>query len=213
MTRIATAARLRRTGAAVLALGLTLALSGCINDQVGTAAIVGGDRVSESDVQSQARQLEKVVPGVDTGAAQDGILRDLILAKVYEDLARTYHVHVSPAEVASQRDQIFKQVSQQARQAHRSPREYVVEQLAQSQQQPAFVSPSHLEDWLHAQLLAQKIQAKIPDATTASKAFLDANKKLDITVNPRYGTWNARKGLQAEVGAGLSKTESQLSSS
>jgi hypothetical protein len=205
--------RLRRVAAAAAAVGLTFALSACLSDQVGTAAIVGGDRVSEADVQSQVRELQHVVPNLDTATAQQGVLRDLILAKVYDELARKYHVHVTDAEVASQLDQIYTQVQQQARQAHRTPKVYVVQQLAQSSQQAAYVAPSHLDDWLHAQLLAQRIQAKIPDSATASRVFVAANKKLDITVNPRYGTWNPSKGLQAEVGGGLSKTQAQLSSS
>jgi SurA-like N-terminal domain len=203
---------LRRLAAAVVAVGLTSVLSGCLADQVGTAATVGGERITESELQSQTRSLTDVVPDVDPRLAQQGILRDLILAHVYAEMAKKYDVHVTDGEVSKQLDQIFQQVATQAKGVHRTPREFVVEQLAQSQQQPAYVAPDELETWLHEQLLAQKIQAAVPGTAAVNKAFLDANKHLDITVNPRYGTWSPTHGLTGMLSGGLATSAAQPSS-
>lgn len=207
---------LAAAGAALLAVLAAGGLSACGPEQVGTAAVVGDERIRVDQLQDQTQELLAAVPGTDPGQAQTSILQSMILSDVIAEAAGDLDVAVSRGEAAAQRDQLLAQVRQQAQDKDKPARVLAAEQLAQQQ---IYVAPSELDAWVRDQLLLREISAaaaeglpagsqEAADATT--KALVAASRRLDVDVNPRYGRWNPEQGLEASVGGGLSKTVAEL---
>jgi hypothetical protein len=221
MTRLTPRKPRRGLGLIALAAAGTVALSGCNTEQakqVGAAAVIGGNAIPVSQLQDATQAYVKVVPDADTAAVQRGILQQMVISQIFEQTARNLHVAVSDGQVAERRDQLLKSVQASARQAGQSAREYLVTQLGQSQQ-PTFVGPQEIDRWIRDQLLLQKISAAAaPGAqagsqqasTAATAALVKTSRKLDVQVNPRYGTWNPRAGITPEVSGGLAQSPEQL---
>jgi hypothetical protein len=211
--------RLRRSLAALaLAVAATTLLSSCRPDQGGAAALVGDDTISVDELQSATQDYLEVAPDSNAGDIQEGILQRMLISAVFASAAENLDVSVTDGQVAGQLDQLLSSVRTQARAAGLSPRGYLVTQLGQGQTQTV-VAPSQLEDWVRDQMLLQGIvQAAGGDAEPGSEqanvavndALLEASRELDVEVNPRYGRWNPRNGVEPLVGGGLSKTVGEL---
>ena len=199
---------LRRTLAVLAAVVLVLVgITGCRADQLGTAAVVAGERISVEDLQDATASYLEAVPGGAENTAQQAILQQKIVSAVIEQAAQDAGVSVSDGEVAAQRDQILDQVREQAEEEGIDPRAYVSQQLAQSQQQ-AVVPPDDLEQFIRDQLLASRLADNDPVAT--NEALVAAAEKTKVEVNPRYGRWDPQQGLAPLVSGGLSSTVEEL---
>lgn len=196
-------------GRVVLAALLSAAvLSACNPDQLGAAAIVDGTVVSTSDLQADTRAYLALVPDGDKSQVQQRILERIVISRVIRNLARRQGLHVSTGTVADQRDEIL---------ASTKGRTALVRQLA-AQQTPTVLPPSLIDLWVHDQLLYRKILTKLgggdPTSNTAAargtKALVAESQRMKIEINPRYGTWNPRRGIEAQLSGGLAKTSAQL---
>jgi SurA-like protein len=201
--------RVRMLVAAVLALAATVSLSACGPDEVGSAAIVDGQKISVSQLQDATQGYEAVAQGVGTKEAQLRILERMILSRLIDTAAAKAGVSVTNGEVAAERDRIISSVG---------GRDQLVKALAQ-QQPPTVLAPSYVDRWTRDRLLFGKLAQRLSpgaDPTSqeagvaASNALVAAGKSIHIEVNPRYGHWNPQRGLEPEISGGLSKTVAEL---
>lgn len=200
----------RRVAAAVVAVLAIVSLAACSPDRLGAAAIVDGDVIATDDLQAATRSYEAIVPGGDTAGVQVAILQRLVLSRIIDKVAAGAGVHVGSGAVARQRDKILQSTK---------GRKGLVKALAQ-QQNPVVLAPQYIDRWVRDQLLYTKVITKLAGAegsssptaaTRGNKALVKAAKSMDITINPRYGSWNPSKGIEAQLSGGLSRTAAQLS--
>ncbi len=208
MTRLTRLTRI----AAALAVALVAAggLAGCSDQRLGSAAVIDGTRVTTTDLQAAARSYLKIVPQAEPGEVQRAILQRIILSEVIDKAARTEGVGASAGKVAAQRDDLLTGVP--------GGRKGLIRALA-GQQQATVLAPEYLDRWFKDQLLFNRIATKLAaggdptstDVTNRTSSLLSRTaKNMDIEVNPRYGTWSTRRGVQPLVSGGLSKTVAEL---
>ena len=194
---------------AVVALLAAVSLTACSPDQLGAAAIVDGNVISTDTLQSSARAYLAIVPNGDRTQVQQRILERMILSRVIAKVARENHVNVSIGTVAKQRDQLLQTTKN---------RKGLVSALAQ-QQTAVIVPPGYIDQWVRDQLLFQKVVRKLAGSEDPASAAASARgtnalaataKTMKIEINPRYGTWNPNRGVEALVSGGLAKTAAQL---
>jgi hypothetical protein len=199
----------RALATAAVALLATVSLTACNPDQPGAAAIVDGDVISTSSLQSAARSYLAIVPNADQTQVQRQILERMILSRVIAKTAREKDVRVSTGTVASQLDKFY---------ATTKNRRGLVTALA-GQQTPIVVPPDYVDQWVRDQLLVHKIVVKLaggddPNSGAASargsSTLSSTAKTMDIEINPRYGKWNPNRGIEAQVSGGLAQTAAQL---
>jgi hypothetical protein len=210
MNRTSSRSRLRRSLAvAVAGLLATGALGACSPDQVGSAAVVDGDRITTEELQQATRDYLAAVNNADDSKAQAQILQQMILDKVVAKAAKTVGVGVRTGTVARQRDQVLRNVG--------GKRTALVQAL--SQQAQTTVAPSQIDDWVRYRLRINRIIAALdPGGDPTSQVAADKLRTLlvktsngmDIEVNPRYGTWSPTQGIQPLISGGLSQTVAQL---
>jgi hypothetical protein len=203
--------RLTRTAAALAVATLAVAgLSGCgAQERLGSAAVIDGHQISIDELQADTRAYVKTVPGADTAEVQRALLQREILSRIISAEAREVGVHVSPAAVAKQRDDLLPSVG---------GRSGLLRQLAAGQS-PVILAPSMIDRWFKDQVLYRRIATKLAvggdpqsqDSIAATtKALIDTGHDMDIRVNPRYGTWSTRNGIQPLVSGGLATAADQL---
>jgi hypothetical protein len=199
----------RSLAVAVVALLASLSLAACSPDQLGAAAIVDGKAISTDTLQNSASAYLAIVPNADRSQVQQRILERMILSRVIAKVARDNQVNVSTGTVAKQRDQLFQTTKN---------RRGLVAALAQ-QQTAVIVPPDYIDQWVRDQLLFRKVVTKLagsddPSGAAASaratSALAAAGKTMKIEINPRYGTWNPNRGVEALLSGGLAKTAAQL---
>jgi hypothetical protein len=199
----------RRLSVAVVALLASVSLAACSPDQLGAAAIVDGSVISTDSLQTSASDYLAIVPNADRTQVQQRILERMILSRVIADVARDNQVSVSTGTVAKQRDQLFRSTKN---------RRGLVAALAQ-QQTAVIVPPGYIDQWVRDQLLFQKVVRKLAGSddptsaaasTRATSALAAAGKTMKIEINPRYGTWDPNRGVQALLSGGLARTAAQL---
>jgi len=204
--------RLRRTlVVAVAALLASGALSACSrSDQLGSAAIVDGKRITSEELQQATRDYLAAVNNPDDSKAQRQILQQMILSEVVAKAAKDIGVGVRTGTVARQRDQVLQNVG--------GKRAALVQAL--SQQAQTTVAPSQIDQWVRYRLRINRIIATLdpggdPTSQVAADKLRDllvkTSNEMDIEVNPRYGTWSPTQGIQPLISGGLSQTVAQLS--
>lgn len=203
--------RLTRTAAAIAVATVAVAgLSGCgLQERLGSAAVIDGHQISTDDLQADTRAYVEQVPGTDTAEVQRALLQREILSRIISAEARKAGVHASRAAVAKQRDDLLPSVG---------GRSGLLRQLAAGQS-PVVLAPSKIDRWFKDQVLYRRIAAKLAvggDPTSqasvaaTTKALLATGHDMEIRVNPRYGTWSTRQGLQPLISGGLAATAAQL---
>jgi hypothetical protein len=195
---------------AVVALLASVSLAACSPEQPRAAAIVDGDVISTDTLQTSARAYLAIVPNADRTQVQQRILERMILSRVIAKVAHDNQITVSTGNVAKQRDQLFQTTKN---------RRGLVAALAQ-QQTAVIVPPGYIDQWVRDQLIFRQVVTKLagsddPSSAAASSratgALAATGKKMKIEINPRYGTWNPNRGIEALLSGGLAKTSAQLS--
>lgn len=198
----------RRALLAVTAVAVALLLSGCAPERLGAAAVVDGEPIATQRVQDLAQEYVETVPGQEPGQVQLALLQQLVVDEIFQRISQDRGVRVPEGRVAAQLRTLVTQTGS---------RKALVRALAQQQNQ--VVAPSRLEDWLRGRLLFDAIARDLSETSGQpdSAAFDAANRelteyagRLDIEINPRYGSWNPDTGIAPLVGGGLSKTVAEL---
>ena len=176
---------------AIVAVATTLLLTGC--SQVGTAASLGSTKITQATVQGSIDAILAARKGVDTSQMQletgealnRGQLRFHLLTAILREVGKELKLSVSKAEIDTRRQSILDQVGG----ADALPSALV----------GAGIAPNDFDQYIEAISLSDKISQAITGAgvaesevgTEIQKLVVAKAKELGVTVNPRYGTWDA----------------------
>ncbi len=175
--------RLALAGAALVALPLTTA---CEN-RIGLAASVGSSRIETSTLTSvtdrSAAALASTgttVPAGQEATLQRGVLNLLVREALLDEVAKAQDITVTPAELAKER-------ASEAQQAGG-------EKALVTQSEQGGVSEQDLDLVVREKLLISKLQAKFgsSDDTAFANALTAAAAKINVRVNPRFGSWDTK---------------------
>ncbi|MFD5429428.1 SurA N-terminal domain-containing protein [Streptomyces sp. NPDC127084] len=190
--------RRRRTAlalsAALVAAGPLLAA--CGNEaHPGAAAVVGGERIEVSELQSQveeARAAQAKAPDAtqqinNTGQLSRAKLDGMIFGRVLEKAAADAGITVSRKEVQDARAGAVRQAGG-------------AKQYADMLLQQRGLAPDQIDEAVRKDVLVTKLAAAMgADLGTpqgqqkVGAALTKASQGLDIDVNPRYGSWDDTK--------------------
>ncbi|MDQ1026827.1 outer membrane murein-binding lipoprotein Lpp [Streptomyces umbrinus] len=196
--------RRRRTAFLLSAALVTAAplLTACGNDaHPGAAAVVGGDRITVSQLENRVNEVRSAQRAATTGEAQyeqaiaksGGLTRDtlhvMVLDRVLHRAAQDAGVTVTRKEVQSFRGELEKQAGDS-------------KALEVAWLQQYGVAPERLDDNLRVQIEAQKLASALGTDTSQPafwKALSEASKKLGVDLNPRYGDWDVEKSSRVDA--------------
>lgn len=179
--------------AVLVAAGLAAAvvgLSACNPAEAGSAAVVGSNRVTESTI---ARDAKDVIAQIEAQQAvppaTDALLRELVQRQV--DI-RLFNAAAAREGITVTQGQVEALITQAGGRAT------VEKSFATADQQwaPASGVDDAARVFLIQQALAQKLA---PGKSTAEQAaalqtyLADLSKQIGVSVSPRYGSWDAAK--------------------
>lgn len=199
MFRTPTRRAARHTAALTVAAGLLAA--GCGQVQPGSAALIGEQRIatdelsqSVSAVESAAEQQQLRIS--DRSSLVRGVLSREISAVLLEEAAQRKGITVTRGDV----DQRIAQVGGR-------------KQLQQRALQRFAVPPSGLREHIRHQLIQQRLASKLSGGSDPSGDALvtylqRVAKDMDVTVSPRYGSFNTQQLSVVQDKSDLSTPES-----
>ncbi|MER8223245.1 SurA N-terminal domain-containing protein [Streptomyces sp. NPDC094143] len=194
----------RRRTALLLTAAIAAAplLTACGNDaHPGAAAVVGGQRITVSQLEErvgEVRAAQRAAVQNDaeyqqaiarTGTLTRDTLHTMVLDRVLHRAAEDAGVSVSRKEIQEMRSGLEEQAGG-------------AEALETTWLQRYGIPPQRLEENLRLQLEAQKLAEKRGTDTTRPefwKALSEASEKLNVDLNPRYGTWDVKKSSRADA--------------
>jgi len=164
--------------------------------QVNSAATLGDITITQSSFQATLDELIKEREAVDTSQMQleEGSslnrsqLRFLIITTIFDEIAKEIKISVTKTDQATTRQTLLDQVGGEAS----LNRNLVAAQIA----------PSNFERYIRAIIITEKL-ADALEASGVTAEAVDARiselvnakaKELEISVNPRYGTWDYDAG-------------------
>jgi hypothetical protein len=171
---------------------IALFLTGC--SQVGSAATIGSTKITQATVQTSIDTVMAERATVDTTQMQletgeelnRSQLRFHLFAGLLKAAATDLKITVSKAEIDTRREVIIQQVGG----VDKLPTALV----------GAGIASIDFDVYLEAVLNSEKIQKTFVDAGTAEAEIptkmqalvVATGQKNKVTVNPRYGVWNAK---------------------
>ncbi|MFI9762915.1 SurA N-terminal domain-containing protein [Streptomyces sp. NPDC051963] len=195
----------RRRTALLLSAAIVAAaplLTACGNDaHPGAAAVVGGQRITVSQLEnrvSEVREAQRaVVPDeaqyeqaiAKTGSLTRDTLHGMVLDQVLHRAAQDAGVTVSRKEIQEMRGALEEQAGG-------------AEALETTWLQQYGVPPERLDENLRLQLEAQKLAEKLGTDTSQPAfwtALSQASDELNVDLNPRYGTWDVEKSSRVDT--------------
>ena len=176
---------------AVLAVAGAILLTGC--SQVGAAATVGSKKITQATVQSSIDSILAARVNVDTSQMQlqsgedlnRGQLRFHLLTELLRAVASELKISVSKAEIDTRRQSIIEQVGG----IESLPNALVGAGIARADFD-TYIEAISLSDKLSQALVASGVPEK-EVGTEIQKLVVAKAKKLGVTINPRYGAWDA----------------------
>ncbi|MEU1045772.1 outer membrane murein-binding lipoprotein Lpp [Streptomyces ambofaciens] len=197
--------RSRRRPALLLTAAIAAAaplLTACGSDaHPGAAAVVGDQRITVAQLENrvdEVREAQRAAVPDDTqyqqvvartGTLTRDTLHGMVLDRVLHRAAQDAGVTVSRREVQDMRGELEEQAG--------GP-----EQLQTAWLQQYGVAPDRLDDNLLVQIEAQKLAQSLGTDTSRPEfwqALSEASKKLDVDLNPRYGTWDVQKSSRVDT--------------
>ncbi|GAA1917547.1 SurA N-terminal domain-containing protein [Streptantibioticus ferralitis] len=185
-------ATLSLTAAALLAA--TPLITSCGTEHPGAAAVIGGQTISMSALQSQVKAVRDAQGGTQQSAQlieatsdlDRSTLNGLVFDRVLDRAAQQAGVTVTRAQVQQSRAAAEVQAGGAA-----ALRDQLLQQYA--------VAPGGIDDFYRVQAEAQALAHKLgvdlatPDGQAAvTKSLVKTAQTMRVDVNPRYGTWNAQ---------------------
>lgn len=170
------------------------ALSGCGSASPGAAAVVGDDRISESELTEKVEQVLRA-QGRPVDSASEALvvttLDRMITTSLVEQLAQQQGVEVTQGELDATL----------ANYAEATGGQDAFEELLIQQD----LAPESVEDLFRVNILAQKLGMELdpmgsPEAQSSAvlTAVAEFSEEVGTSVSPRYGTWD---GATLTVGA------------
>ena len=176
---------------AVVAVVSAILLTGC--SQVGAAATVGNKKITQATVQASIDSIIAARVGVDTSKMQlqsgeelnRGQLRFHLLTELLRAVASELKIIVPKAEIDTRRQSIIEQVGG----AESLPNALVGAGIARDDFD-IYIEAISLSDKISRALVASGV-AEADIGAAIQKIVVAKAKKLGVTVNPRYGAWDA----------------------
>jgi hypothetical protein len=195
----------RRRTALLLTAAIAAAaplLTACGSDaHPGAAAVVGGRRITVSQLENRVNEVREAQRAAvaneaqykqavaQTGSLTRDTLHGMVLDQVVRRAAQEAGVSVTPKDVQQMRAGLEQQVGGS-------------KALETAWLQQYGVAPERLDDNLRLQLEAQKLAQSL-GTDTSKPAFWDAlskaSKELHVDLNPRYGTWDVQKSSRVDA--------------
>ncbi|KES03627.1 hypothetical protein BU52_29395 [Streptomyces toyocaensis] len=194
----------RRRTALLLTAAIAAAplLTACGNDaHPGAAAVVGGERITVSQLEDRVDEVRAAqraaVPDeaqyqqaiARTGSLTRDTLQGMVLDRVLERAARDAGVTVTDRQVQQMRSGLEQQAGGG-------------EALEAAWLQQYGIPPKRLDANLRLQLQAQKLAQQLGTDTSRPEfwqALSEASKELDVDLNPRYGDWDVEKSSRVDA--------------
>lgn len=176
---------------AATALVIAIALTGC--SQVGAAATIGDMKITQATVQSSIDSIVGARVGVDTSQMQlltgeelnRGQLRFHLLTELLRATAGELKISVTKAEIDTRRQSIIEQVGG----VELLPNALVGAGIARGDFD-TYIEAITLSDKISQNLNASGV-AEADIGAAVQKLVVAKAKELGVTVNPRYGAWDA----------------------
>jgi hypothetical protein len=164
--------------------------------QVNSAATLGDITITQSSFQATLDELIKEREAVDTSQMQleEGSslnrsqLRFMIITTIFDEIAKELKISVTKTDQATTRQSLVEQSGGEAA---------LTQNLVSAQ-----IAPSNFERYIRAIIITEKL-ADALEASGITPEAVDARiselvnakaKELEISVNPRYGTWDYDAG-------------------
>ena len=168
-----------------------LLLTGC--SQIGAAATLGDIKITQATVQgsvdsilAEREKVDTTQMQLETGEALNrGQLRFHLLSALLRAVGEELKLEVTKAEIDTRRASIVTQVGGEAS----LPTALV----------NAGIAPEDLDTYIEAISFSEKITQSLVASgvaedqvgTEIQKLIVAKSKELGVTINPRYGTWDA----------------------
>jgi len=177
--------RVARTAAGLVAIAaLGLGASGCGVELAGSAAVVGEQRVTDTQLTADVAAVTEAL-GIDpSGQVNQIVLDRLIRGDLFEELALRNDVTITQGELDSFIEETAVSVG---------GREQLDAQLLQSSGVPADAVESFARTFLLQQKVAEKLApgaAQDQQGEALAGAVIALSDELDTRVSPRFGTWD-----------------------
>ena len=195
----------RRRTALLLTAAIAAAaplLTACGNDaHPGAAAVVGGERITVSQLENRVDEVRAAqraaVPDdaqyqqaiARTGSLTRDTLHSMVLDRVLERAARDAGVTVTDREVQRMRSGLEQQAGG-------------AEALEAAWLQQYGIPPQRLDANLRLQIQAQKLAQQLGTDTSRPEfwqALSEAGEKLGVDLTPRYGDWDVEKSSRVDA--------------
>ncbi|MFI9720636.1 SurA N-terminal domain-containing protein [Streptomyces sp. NPDC052396] len=186
----------RRTAALSVSAGLLAlapALTACGSAaHPGAAAIVGKDRITVSQLQHQVedvRQAQRSSPQAEQLVAnsarlsQDTLVR-LIQYRIVAKAGRDNGVNITRSDLQQERAQVER--------ANGGAEAVRARFLALG------IAPGQIDQALAMDLVRTRLDGKLGAART-NQVLMRTSEDLRVDINPRYGTWDAKRGTAGPV--------------
>jgi hypothetical protein len=190
----------RRSIAVVAAAGLALAgLAGC-RVEPGTAAFVGGDRISDARVDKIVSEVQAYVQSGQTGDVRQNVLTWLVMADAGKQYAAAHHVTIKPMDTATFAQQANLPAGTENSQYAKAGAEYdaVLIALAPIATSTAPSEPDQREAYEnagqagHGEPFASVKQyfneQTMGQAVGLRNLLTDVMKSAHVSISPRYGS-------------------------
>ncbi|MEU4210278.1 SurA N-terminal domain-containing protein [Streptomyces sp. NPDC026206] len=153
----------------------------------GAAAVVGRDRITVSQLQNQVADVREAQRSSPEGAqllagsaqlGQDTLIR-MIQYRIIEKAGEDNGVEVTRRELQQRRGQVERVLG--------GP------QAVEDRFLAAGIAPGQIDQELMIGLVRTKLEDKLGKARTG-EVLMKTSDSLRVDVNPRYGTWDAKRG-------------------
>ena len=179
---------------AVLTIASALLLTGC--SQTNEAATVGDFKISQTDLQAsidaviaERSKVDASQMQLETGDALNrGQLRFKILMHTFDEIAKELKIEVTSSQIEAKKASIIESVGGKTE----LPKNLVNAAIAQADFD-TYVRAIVISDQITAALGASGV-AEAEIAGKLGQLLTAKAKELGVTVNPRYGSWDAEAG-------------------
>jgi hypothetical protein len=168
---------------------------------INSAATLGDITITQEELQSSVDQLLTERAAVDTSQMQlesgatlnRSQLRFKVITAIFDEIAKELKINLTDSEIAASRVNLIAQSGGETA----LPSNLVAAQIASS----------NFDRYIRANLISNKLNEALI-ATGVAEAELNARisqlinakaKQLEISINPRYGTWDAEVGDIVEI--------------
>ena len=168
---------------------------------VNSAATLGDITITQEQLQTSVDQLLAERAAVDTSQMQlesgailnRSQLRFQVITTIFDEIAKELKINLTDSEITASRVNLIAQSGGEA---------VLANNLVAAQ-----IATSNFDRYIRANLISNKLNEALL-ATGVAEAELNARisqlinakaKQLEISINPRYGTWDAEIGDIVEI--------------